>query len=177
MKRTGLLLAVASAFTLPFQAHADDATRHVKAKELLNVLHIDKVINGLVGSVNAQATSITKRFAPASPTLLQSQAVQSFQSKVMTLTESKVNWPLLEPAYIDLYARTFTDEELDGILAFYKSATGKSFLAKSPALTVDAQKITQDQLIAIQPQLNQLVQDFQRTMAGPAPAATPAPKP
>lgn len=175
MKRTALLLAFA--FALPFQAHADDATRHAKAKELLTVLHIDKVITSIVGGVNAQANAISKRFAPASPTLIQTAAIDNFHSKVQALTESKVNWPLLQPAYVDLYARTFTDEELDGILAFYKSPTGKSFLEKSPALTADAQKITQDQLVAIQPQLNQLVQDFQRSMAAPAPAATPAAKP
>ena len=96
----------------------------------------------------------------------------------MALTGSKVNWPTLQPAYIDLYARIFTDEELDGILGFYKSAAGKSFIEKSPALTAEAQKITQDQLVAIQPQLNQLVQEFQRSMTATAPTtAAPAPKP
>ena len=168
MKLAPLLLLLAVSLPL----HADDASRRTKAKEVVEALHVDRLVAQIVASVNAQTSAITKRVAPASTTPAQNAAMQTFHDKVLSLTESQINWPALQPAYIDLYARTFTEEELDGILAFYRSPSGKALLEKSPTLTADAQKITQQKLVEMQPQLNQLVQDFQKSMAAPA---TPAP--
>ena len=174
MKRTALLLL---ALALPLAARADDASHRAKAKEMLTVLHVDRIVDSIVANINGQVMTITRRLAPATTTPAQNAAIDTFHSKVLALVKTQVNWATLEPVYLDLYARTFTDEELDGILAFYKTPSGKALLEKSPTLTVDAQKIPQQKLVDMQPQLTQYVQEFQKAMTAPAPSPAPAAKP
>ena len=169
MKRFALLLLLA----LPVAARADDTTRHAKAKELIALLRVDRTVAQISGSVNTQTSAIIRRVVGATPTPDQQAKGEAFQKKVNDLLGQQITWPTMEPAYIDLYARTFSDEELDGLVAFYKSPAGKALVERGPALSTDAQKIPQQKLIDLQPQLNQLVQDFARDAAPKS--ATPPP--
>ncbi len=48
------------------------------------------------------------------------------QNRMMQLIQDRLSWEKFKPAFVQLYADTYTDEELDGIIAFYKSPAGKA---------------------------------------------------
>ena len=54
------------------------------------------------------------------------------QSKNLDLTKSRMSWEKLRPAYVKAYSETFSEEEIDGILAFYESLAGRAMQAKMP---------------------------------------------
>jgi hypothetical protein len=98
--------------------------------------------------------------------------VDAFQKKVFLLVQSQMSWKALEPDYIDIYAKNFTDEQLDAILAFYKSPAGIALIEKLPTLTTQGMQLAQEKMAALQPQLKQMVEDFAKSLAshsGPPP--------
>jgi len=156
MKRIALLLLLC---TLPLAARADDASRHAKAQEMANLLHLDKLMAQVMDAMISQMNAMSKQFG-GETTPAQQAKLDAFQKKVFALIDTQLGWKSMQPVYVDLYAKAFTDEELDGILVFYKSAAGNAMIEKTPALTAQSQQIALQKMQALQPQLTQLLEDF-----------------
>ena len=162
-------------------ARADDASKRAKAEQLFMLLHMDTMMEQLMSGVRTQVQQITESMPGADhATPEQKKQIVDFQQRVMDVVNQKIGWKALEPDFISLYASTYTEEELDGILAFYKSPVGQRMIEKTPELTTKSTRITQQKMSELQPVLSQMVQDFMKQMAAsmgtPAPAQPPAKK-
>jgi hypothetical protein len=147
-------------------ARADEASKRAKAEQLFMLLHMDTMMEQLMGGVKKQVQQITESMPgvdQANPE--QKKQITDFQQRVMDAVNQKIGWRALEPDFINLYASTYTEEELDGIITFYKSPAGQKMIEKTPELTIKSTQITQQKMAELQPQLNQMVQDFMKQMA------------
>lgn len=161
-------------------ARADEASKRAKAEQLFTLLRMDTMMDQLMGGVKRQVQQITESMPGADQaTPEQKKQIVDFQQRVMDVVNQKIGWKALEPDFITLYASTYTEEELDGIVAFYKSPVGQRMIEKTPELTAKSTQITQQKMSELQPQLSQMVQDFMKQMAAatgkPAPAQTAPP--
>jgi hypothetical protein len=59
----------------------------------------------------------------------QTKESEELQGKLATILASALSWEKLKPIYVKLYADTYTEQEMDGIIAFYKSPAGEAMLA------------------------------------------------
>src|SRR6201995_2572401 len=156
---------------------ADEASKRAKAEQLFMLLHMDTMMDHLMGGVKKQVQEITQSMPGVDQaTPEQKKQIADFQQRVMDAVNQKIGWKALEPDFINLYASTYTEEDLDGIIAFYKSPIGQKMIEKTPELTSKSTQITQQKMSELQPQLSQMVQDFMKQMAAstgkPAPAQT-----
>jgi hypothetical protein len=55
----------------------------------------------------------------------------------------------LEPIYIDIYCKSFTQREVDDIIAFYSSDSGKSVMAKMPVIAQQSSEVMQQRANAV----------------------------
>jgi len=102
----------------------------------------------------------------------QKKIMADYQQKAMDLAVKSVGWDAMKPVYSQIYTSDFTDSELDGMIAFYNSPSGKALLEKLPDIGQQTMRIVQERMQALQPQMQQLTNDFMEKMK----AATPAPK-
>jgi len=177
MKRIALLLTpcLALALSVP-SAHADEASRRAKAKEMLALMHMDTTMSKTMDDAMQQMSAMSKQLGGHTVSPEDQARMDEFQKKVFALIETEMSWKNLEPDYIELYAKNFTDEQLDGIIAFYKSPAGAALAAKLPTLTTEGMQLVQTKMMAIQPQLQQLIQDFAKRQV-PILAVPPPPPP
>jgi hypothetical protein len=169
-----LVLFFALTLCLPISAHADDASRRAKAEEILTLLHMDRMSTQLMGNLLQQTTEITARKSAGAMTPATQAALADFQKKLVAFIEPQIGWKAIEPEYVKQYADTFTDEELDAMLAYYKSPAGTAFLTKMPGIDKQVNETVRSRIVALQPQVNQMIAEFEKTVAPPAaPASTP----
>jgi hypothetical protein len=171
-------IALFAILCLSLTAHADLASRRAKAQEMLLLLHMDRLMDQLMSGTMDQMSAMTKSLGGSNLKLEDQAKLNDFQKKIFQLISSQVGWKALEPDYVELYATNFTDEQLDTILAFYKSPTGVALIDKLPVLTSQGMQIAQEKMTALQPQLKQMLDDFAKTAATHAasPAQTNSPK-
>jgi hypothetical protein len=50
------------------------------------------------------------------------------------IVQEEFSWDKLKPTYIAIYQETFDQEEIDGLVAFYKSPVGTSMVNKMPVV-------------------------------------------
>ena len=148
------------------QARADDASKRAKVQELFTVMHVDRVSEQITGTVRRQLEASMHNLPGASEaTPAQKKLLTDYESHVMALVDGSVNWKVLQPQMVDLYSSTYSEPEIDGILAFYKSSVGQTMLAKTPELTQKSMAITQTKLQALQPKISEMSQDFAKQYA------------
>ena len=174
MNRLVLLLTLV--LCLPLAARADDAGRRAKAEELITLLHMDRMVTPITDSLMQQTISIATEKSGGSLTPETTIALGSFQKKLLDVTDPQIGWKTIEPEFVRLYAAAFTEEELNGMLVFYKSPAGKALLEKMPGVSDQANKLMQSRFDALQPQLKQMLDSFMQSLPS-KPASTPASPP
>ena len=70
------------------------------------------------------------------------------------------SWENVKDDFEKLYAETFTEEELKGLLSFYRSPAGKAYVKKAPELGEKTILISQNIAQRIMPKLLVAIQDF-----------------
>jgi hypothetical protein len=58
----------------------------------------------------------------------------------------EMSWATLRPMYVQIYRDTFTQKEVDGLIAFYKSPTGVAFVDKMPVVMQKSQALMQTRI-------------------------------
>ena len=68
--------------------------------------------------------------------------------------------------YEQIYVELYTEQELDGIIAFYKSPVGHALVSKTPQATSKILEVSKQQFDQLTPQIQKLTEDYvhQRTM-------------
>lgn len=177
MNRLGLTLLFALVLCLPLPAHADDASQRAKAQEMIMLIHTDRMVQQVSANFMKQLSAAGEKLIGPSATPESKTQLADFEKKFSDLIDSQVGWKVMEPQLTDVYAKTFTEQELNGIVAFYKSPAGIALVDKMPTINVAATQLMQSKMAALQPQMKQMYEDFQRSQVAPTPAAAPAPTP
>jgi hypothetical protein len=95
----------------------------------------------------------------APPTPAQEKIINDMQAKMAAVMKSELNWQNFEPAVIDMYRQAFTQREIDGMIAFYKSEAGAALLAKLPQLSRGMMQVMQQRTAKFAPQLVEIQHD------------------
>jgi len=179
MKRFFPLLALV--LSLPFIAHADEASKRAKAQEMVLLVHSDRMVAQASDNIMKQVSTLAEKMAGANPTPENKAKLADFQKKMFALIDAQVSWKAMEPIFTDLYAQTFTEPELDAILTFYKTPAGGALIQKMPTVSSQVAQFAQSRMATLQPQMRQMFDDFQKSQApsashtSPEPSASPAP--
>lgn len=155
-----ILFAIAMLASIPVFA-ADTAPSPASIRELIDVTDAKKLIDGAYSQMDGFLDQAMQQSIGDKPvTAEQQRLLGEFRGKTVALMQGEMGWKQLEPVYLDLYAKTFTQAEVNGMLAFYKSDVGKAVTAKSPQLM---QSVTTSMLSLMQgfmPKLQKLVEEY-----------------
>lgn len=166
MNRIAALLVLALSF--PLAARADEASHRAKAQEMMALLHNEKVVQQVADNMMKQISDLADKTAGPDATPEAKAKVADFEKQASQIILAQVGWKTLQDPFADIYAKNFTEEQLDGIIAFYKSPAGAALLANMPDVNTQVAQVGQSRVQALQPQLQQLFADFKKSLA-PAP--------
>lgn len=66
---------------------------------------------------------------------------QEFIEKLQQALQKTLSWEnMVKDVYIPIYLKNFTEAELQDVLSFYQSKTGRKFASKAPELLMDVSK-------------------------------------
>ena len=79
---------------------------------------------------------------------------ESFLNKYKNIVKEEFSWKKMMPDYIRIYRETFTEEELQSLIAFYESPTGKMFIRKMPLIMDKTSDIMRQKMVSILSRMN-----------------------
>ena len=111
----------------------------------------------------------------------QRKIAADLEHNILAAAREQINWSRVEPLMMAAYRDSFTQHELDGILAFYRSDAGKAFVTKMPLATQRTMENMQGLVKPLTPRIVQLEKDAANQLKAAAddaaPATTPTPAP
>ena len=157
MQRTSLLLAIFLALSVAFTgAKAQENTKTAKIEELLKLTNAEAMSQQMYGQIRAMTT---RQLDTMSGSEEAKTAAAQTVDKLMSRLQERLSWAKMKPEYVRLYDEVYSDDEISGILAFYKSAAGEAFVKKMPVLITKSMEISQRQMSDLMPELQRIVKE------------------
>jgi hypothetical protein len=152
----GVALLAGSAHVL-----ADASSHAAEAERFLQLTRADKMTVPVYAQVQQ---AFNQRFAEH-PNKGKEALLERYQAKANASLDKVVGWDKLKPEMVQLYTRSFTEQELKDLNAFYQSPLGRKMMDKLPALTMDAAQLTQKRLMQAAPEVNKLLTELSAELA------------
>jgi hypothetical protein len=153
-------LVLAALATAPAAAQPSQAQR-AAATELLVAMRVPELLdNSVRASMEAQL-----RVTPE---------LRGMEEVMREFARRYVSWEALREQYVELYATTFTEDELRSMTDFYRSDVGQKLARTTPRLLAEGAALGER---AIQQHRGELEQMIRARLRPPAPTAPPPPPP
>lgn len=169
MKRHFLALALACSTAFA----ADTQPSEASIKELLTLSDAPKLIDGVIGQIDQMMSGMVAQATQGRQLSEKQQAaLASFQSKYAVLMREELSWAKMEPTYIRIYQNALNQEEIDGMIAFYKTPAGQAVIKKMPALMQQIMAEMPAMMGPLMQKLQPIAQEFEAELkaASEAPA-------
>lgn len=146
---------LAACLLLAGLAQGQPLSKAAKIERLLTLTNaaanIDRMFDQLKATAAAQM--------PAGATPEQQAQARQAQAKMMDAIKARMSWEKMRPRYIQLYDDTFSEAEIDGILAFYESPAGRAVLQKMPLLMQKSMSLGMAQGAEVMPELQRIARE------------------
>lgn len=112
---------------------ADTKPSEQSIKELLRVAESRKLLDSMMGQMDGlMKSSIQQALNGKTLTPKEQKMLDDMRSKMVDIFKQEMKWEMLESLFIKVYSDSFTQQEVDGMLAFYKSPSGQAVIKKMP---------------------------------------------
>ena len=129
-------------------------------KQLLEVAQAHKLVDSVMMQMDnlmqqtiAQATKGQK----ISPKI--QEDIDQRRAELLVMMKELLDWKKLEPMYVRIYQKTFTQPEVDGMIAFYKTPAGQAVMSKMPAAMQNTIDEMQSAMGPVMQKMQQMQQD------------------
>lgn len=145
-------------------AFAQQASKE-SVKELLKITKSEQLIDQMSEQMNMMmSSSIEQMTQGQNLTTKQELAIINYSQELTKIMQQDLTWAKLEPDIIKIYAEEFTQEEINGMLEFYKTPVGQSTINKMPIIMQKSMQIGYKQMDTITPKIMQAVEKLQKKM-------------
>ena len=157
MKIAHALVALAACWSLgAVAAPPTDAS----IQELLKVTRSESMMENVHASmehVMRAATADVRQREQLSPA--QQKALDQFPARFAALVQEESSWAVMEPEMVAIYRDSFTQDEIDAQLAFYRTPGGQAVIAKMPMVVQKSMEMGQRQMQRLVPKMQALIEE------------------
>jgi hypothetical protein len=133
-------------------AFSQTLTKQQKIERILDLTNPESAVTEVVTQVDGMLQQIQP-----TPTPQQKARRAEALDKIGKLAKERMR--KIRPDLIKAYGDTFSDAEIDGLLAFYESPAGKASITKIPAVNARMGGLIQAEMNAIGAEINKLAED------------------
>jgi hypothetical protein len=166
IKRILLILALSGSVAYganepsPGQGPAGTPPSEDSIKQLLEAAQAQKLIDSVMAQMDELMKQAIDQAAQGReiPPKIQKD-IDKRQAEVVGLMKELLDWKKLEPMYVRVYQKTFSQQEVDGMIAFYKTPAGQAVVSKMPAAMQNAMNEMQQMMGPVMEKLQRMQKD------------------
>lgn len=164
-----LLLATALFGTQVFAQTTSASGKPTEAsiKQVFELSNTRDMLKNMEAQLDGMMKNMMQQASKGEPVSAEKQIVlDKFRGKLLVIYKQEVTWEKLEPMFIEVYSNTLSQDDVDGIIAFYKSPAGQSFIKKMPVVMQQSmgvmQKLMMPMMEKIQVLEKEMTEDMQK---------------
>jgi uncharacterized protein len=130
----------------------------VSVDELLRVTKADQMADAVMAPMEQMMRqSVATNLQGKQVSAQERESIEKFIPKALAIARNELAFANLRPMYTQIYQESFTQEEIDGLIAFYKSPAGLAFTNKMPL-------VMQKTMLLMQTKMQPMMQRMQAAM-------------
>ena len=146
-----LLAAVLLLSSLPLFA-APPTTASVE--QLLEALDSGKLLEAsLTQTEEIMQAAFLQAAKDQPPSPERDAALRRLRERTVAVLREEMSWTKMHPHFVRIYRDTFSQEEVDGMLGFYRSDVGRAVNAKMPLVMQNSALLVQQLMAQMAPRL------------------------
>ncbi len=154
------ILALVGIMLLSLSAFAETKPSDASLDELLSITDSQKLIDNMWPQMDAMLKNSAKQSLGETTLNDEQQKISDkTQEKMATLFKEEFAYEKMKPMIIKIYKESFSQDEIDGMITFYKSKAGKAVIKKMPGVMQSTMENVQAQMSQIVPKLQKIQQD------------------
>lgn len=150
--------------------------------EMIKLMQLENLLKTALKQMNegmekGMEASLGKATSGRELTPAQKTEVEEFRKKFKATLAEEISLAKIMSIYAQTYRDTFTQEEVNGVIAFYKSPAGKAVTEKNPDVMRKAAGLTEARITVMTQKLDTMQFEFFKKFAptpAPEPSASPA---
>ena len=168
-----LLLCLVLAVSTPVFA---DVPTDASLKELFAVSDVQASMDQALGQMDSyMQAGIKEGLQGKVITSDMQQKIDDNSKKIAQIFKEEMSWDNMEPLFMQIYRKSFSQSDVDGMIQFYKTPAGQSVVKKMPLVMQNSMEVMQQRMTVIMPKIVQATQQTMQEIQ-PKPAAKPQPK-
>ncbi len=152
-------ICVLSLLAVPL-LRADETTKSAKIDELLTLMNVNQAQAQIMDSMKDMVEGMIRQQLGGKEMPPEAvNAAAETQKRILAMVSERLSWDKLKPTYQQVYSDTFTEEEVTGMLGFYKSPAGRAMIEKMPKLVQKTMSLTQQQVGDLMPEIERITNE------------------
>ena len=152
MRASLILLPFIFATTTVFAATPTDQS----IDTLLEVTKAESMIDSTMANMEQMVRQgMVQATAGKTLTEEQTRMIRIAPGRIVLVMRQQMSWASMKPMYIQLYKESFDQSEIDGLIEFYRSPLGQSFITKMPIVMQKSMTLMQTQMQQFLPKLQE----------------------
>jgi hypothetical protein len=148
-----------------------------EAAKVIDQMRFDEMMEKVLAAQKKAMTGMSQQMAKQAGGNVDPKDMEDYMNKVMDVMTQAMNIPQLKKDMAQIYAETFTKEELAAISDFNATPAGQAMIDKQPTVQEKMQAIMMPRMMAVGPKLQQLGMEFGKQQKAKAEAAKAAATP
>lgn len=126
--------------TTPLVAKPTEAS----IKQVFELSNTRDMLKNIEAQLDGMTKNMMQQTSKGEPLTAEQQQIQEkFRQKTLAIFQQEISWEKLEPMFIEIYSNTLSQDDVNGIIVFYKSPAGQSFIKKMPSIMQHSMGIMQ----------------------------------
>ena len=152
------LIAIAATIFIALDASAGPPNQE-SVEALLAVTKTEAIMDSMYGSIEQMMRQGVQQSVQGKTLSSEQQRIlDAVPARFVAVMREEFNWAKMKPMYVQLYRDTFEQEEIDGLVAFYRSPTGQAFVNKMPLVMQKAMAMAQSQMQTLIPKMKTAIE-------------------
>ena len=124
-------------------------------ENLLVITKVEKLMDGMFAGIDqVMRQSMAAGVKGQQMTPEKQRALENMATRMAALMRDEMSWGKMKPMYLQIYRETFTQEEIDGMIAFYKTPVGVATIDKMPVITQKSMTMMQARMGPMMERMN-----------------------
>lgn len=160
--RTLACMAAALAVALsPAQAAAQGATP-ASIERLLEAKQTEQLLKSMLQSVAALQDEQFARMLSSLKTEEAKTKALAVRERMAVILADELGYAKMKPLMVELFERTYTEDEVRALLEFYESPTGRKYLEKQPQLMRESMAAMQRRMLPMRQRIKTEIDEIMR---------------
>ncbi len=146
------------------------------AAAVINRMHFDEMIEKTMEGQKKAMAGMSQKLAKQMGAAVDPKDFEAHQAKVMDAMMEAMNIPQMKKDMTQIYADTFSKEELAAMGDFYETPAGQALIDRQPVVQEKLQALMMPRIMSAMPKIQQLSMEFGKQQKAKADAAAAAAK-